>query len=195
MLEFVRVRSREISLAQLAQSLTVSDLRVLTDEMIDAQLALIDDAVDEDVVFQPVDDEAKDDYAVNPEEANLAWTLGHVIVHATASSEEAAGIAAALARGVNVSERSRYETPWQEVTTVAQLRQRLAESRRIRQAYLNAWPDVPHQDAFYLSSNPNAKPRNAVTQFISGLGHDDAHLGQIAEIMRQARAARLQPTR
>ena len=195
MLDFVRVRSREISLAQLAESLTVSDLRDLTNEMIDAQLALIEDAIDEDVVFQPVDEQAKDDYAVNPEEANLAWTLGHVIVHATASSEETAGIAAALARGVNVSERSRYETPWQEVKTVAQMRQRLAESRRIRQAYLSAWPDVPHQDAFYTPNYPNAKPRNAVTQFVSGLGHDDAHLGQIAEIMRQARAARLQPAR
>ena len=195
MLDFVRVRSREISLAQLAESLTVSDLRDLTNEMIDAQLALIEDAIDEDVVFQPVDEQAKDDYAVNPEEANLAWTLGHVIVHATASSEEAAGIAAALARGVNVSERSRYETPWQEVTTVAHLRQRLAESRRIRQAYLNAWPDAPHLDAFYTPGYPNAKSRNAITQFISGLGHDDAHLGQIAEIMRQARTARLQPAR
>ena len=191
MLDFVRVRSREISLAELAAELTVTDLHNLTDEMIDAQLALIADATDADVVFQPVDIEAKDDFAADAADASLAWTLGHVIVHATASSEESAAIAAALARGVNVSERSRYETPWRMVTNVDQMQQRLAESRRIRHAYLNAWPDEPHRDAFYTPNYPNAKPRSAAVQFISGLGHDDAHLGQIAEIMRQARLARV----
>lgn len=190
MLDFLRVRSKEISLAELAEGLTVADLHTLTDEMIDAQLALIAPANDADVVFQPIDPQAKDDYAADSAEANLAWTLGHVIVHVSASSEESAAIAAALARGVNVTERSRYETPWQSVTSVAQLRQRLEESRRIRQAYLQAWPDEPHQDAFYTPNYPNAKPRSAVQQFVSGLGHDDAHLEQIAEIMRQAQAAR-----
>ena len=190
MLDFLRVRSKEISLAELAEGLRVADLHTLTDEMIDAQLALIADACDADVVFQPLDPQAKDDFAADAADADLAWTLGHVIVHATASSEESASIAAALARGVNVTERSRYETPWQSVTSVAQLHQRLAESRRIRHAYLNVWPDEPHQDAFYTPSYPNAKPRNAVQSFIAGLGHDDAHLEQIAEIMRQTRAVR-----
>ncbi len=190
MLDFLRVRSKEISLAELAEGLTVADLHTLTDEMIDAQLALIAPANDADVVFQPIDPQAKDDYAADSAEANLAWTLGHVIVHITASSEESASIAAALARGVNVTERSRSETPWQSVTSLAQLHQRLEESRRIRHAYLHAWPDEPHQDAFFTPGYPNAKPRNAVQSFIAGLGHDDAHLEQLAEIMRQALAAR-----
>jgi hypothetical protein len=32
----------------------------------------------------------------------------------------------------------------------------------------------------------------AVERFVRGLSHDDSHLGQIAEIARQARAARAQ---
>ncbi len=191
MIDFTPLRRREKTLVELAAGLELGDLRRLTDEMIDAQLALIAGAVDEDVVFQPQDPDAKDDFASSAEDVNLPWTLGHVIVHVTASSEEAAAIAAALARGVTVSERSRYETPWQTVSSVTQLRQRLEESRRIRQAYLSAWPDQPHSDAFYTPSYPNARPRSAVPHFLGGLAHDDAHLAQIAEILRQARAARL----
>jgi hypothetical protein len=58
---------------------------------------------------------------------------------------------------------------------------------------LNAWPDQPDLVNAYLPNYPNAKPRNAVMQFVSGLGHDDSHLDQIKAIMVQARSARLQP--
>lgn len=192
MLDFTPVRHKEITLEDLCRGLTVADLHRLTDEMIDTQLALIADALDDDVVFQPDDPEAHDAYAENSADANLAWTLGHVIVHVTASSEETAAQAANLARGVAVEGRMRYETPWETVTTVAQLRRRLEESRRMRHAFLNAWPDQPDLVNAYLPNYPNAKPRNAVMQFVSGLGHDDAHLNQIKAIMVQARAARLQ---
>lgn len=119
----------------------------------------------------------------------MAWTLGHVVVHATASSEEAAALAADLARGVEPIGRSRYEVDWQTVHTVAQLRQRFAESRRIRQAYLAAWPDAPHLDVTYTPI-PSLGPMNATSRFMLGLLHDDSHLEQLREIMRQARAAR-----
>ena len=190
MLDFRSLHLKKISLKDLCVGLTVQDLRCLTDEMVDAMLALISDAVDADVTFQPVDPEAYDEYASSTQDISLAWTLGHVIVHATASSEEAAARASTLARGVEVTGRSRYEVPWQTVTTIAQTRHRLEENRHMRHALLNAWPDDPHLDVTYTADHPNAKPRNAIAMFVAGLAHDDAHLGQIVEIMRQARENR-----
>jgi hypothetical protein len=190
MLDFKGARERHQSMSELAQGLTVADLHRLTDEMIDAELRLVADATNADVVFQPEDPAANDTFAANAQDVNIAWTLGHVIVHATASSEEAAAQATELARGVEVKGRSRYETPWQTVTTIAQVRARLEESRRMRHALLNVWPDPPHLDITYTAGYPGATPVNALARFISGLGHDDSHLGQIAEIMRQVREAR-----
>ena len=100
MLNFDPVSKNEITIDQLCATLTLADLRQLTDEMIDAMLTLIAGCTDADVTFVPDDPEAEDTFATDPDEANLAWTLGHVIVHATASSEEAAFLAAELARGV-----------------------------------------------------------------------------------------------
>lgn len=190
MLDFTRVRKKEITLAELCQNLTVDDLHNLTDEIVDTQLSLIANADDADVTFQPLDPQAHDEYAASEAELNLAWTLGHVIVHATASSEESAAQAANLARGVAVQGRMRYETPWETITTVAQLHQRLEESRRMRHAFLNAWPDQPDLMNAYTASYPNARPRNAIEQFVGGLAHEESHLGQIADIMTQARSVR-----
>jgi hypothetical protein len=191
MLDFSKVRNKEMTMADLCQNLTLTDLHRHTDEMIDTQITLIAAAADADVVFVPVDPEAHDSYAENEAEINIAWTLGHVIVHVTASSEESAAQAASLARGVAVEGRMRYETPWETVVTVQQLHQRLEESRRIRHAFLNAWPDKPHMEKTYTPNYPKAKPRTPVMQFAGGLAHDDSHLAQIGEIMRQALAARL----
>lgn len=187
MLDFTPVREKKMTFEALCAGLTVEDLHRLTDEMVDTMLSLMADARDSDVTFEPQDPHAEDAYAADAGEAALPWTLGHVIVHATASSEEAAAHAVTLARGVAVEGRSRYETPWQQVTTVAQLHQRLDESRRMRHAFLHAWPDQPHLENTYTANYPGARPRNAIQAFVSGLAHDDAHLEQIAEIMRQAR--------
>ena len=150
MLNFAPVRAKEITLQELTADLTVTDLRRLTDEMVNAMLSLIAGCTDADVVFMPEDPEAYDEYAAAAEELHVAWTLGHVIVHATASAEECAFLAAEVARGVfDRGGRSRYEAPWLSVTTVAQCRQRLAESRRMRLACLDAWPDAPHVEAAY----------------------------------------------
>ena len=61
-------------------------------------LSLIAGCTDADVVFVPEDPEAYDKYAAAAEELHVAWTLGHVIVHATASAEECAFLAAEVAR-------------------------------------------------------------------------------------------------
>lgn len=189
MLDFTRLRAREATLGELVEGLAIPDLRDLTNEMIDYQLALIADCEDADVVFVPDDPQAEDRYAANPEDVNLAWTLGHVIVHVTASSEEKAFLAAELARGIDREGRSRYETPWETVTTIAQVRDRLEESRRMRLASLDMWPDTPD-----LSLTVNYRwlrgPMNAVARFCMGLLHDDDHLEQIADIVRQAHTTR-----
>lgn len=190
MLDFASLREKKISFIDLCTDLTRDDLHQLTDEMVDTILSLIAQAQDADVSFQPVDPLARDEYAATAEELSLPWTLGHVIVHTTASAEEAAARASSLARGVEIKGRSRYEVPWQIVTTVELLRQRLEESRRMRHAFLKAWPDRPNLELTFTADFPNAKPRNAVMMFVAGLAHDDAHLGQIAEVLHQAMAAR-----
>ncbi len=188
MLDFAAVRNKTLSLTKLAGDVTRADLRESTNEMIDTMQEIIKDAIDADVVFVPADPNANDTFGI-PEEADLAWTLGHVVVHATASSEESAALALTLARGLPVDGRSRYEVPWRTVTTIEQVRHRLEESRRMRLSMLDAWPDKPHLDVTY-SPYPQRDPQNAAARFIMGLYHDDAHLDQLREIMRQCREAR-----
>jgi hypothetical protein len=188
MLDFDSVREGKVTYSELVAGLTHDDLRDLTNEMIDGFIDQISECIDADVTFEPVDPEADDPWAVEGEE-DMAWILGHVIVHTTASAEEAAALAAELARGVEFHGRSRYETPWRTVTTTAQCRQRLEESRRMRLASLDMWPDEPHLDNTYIPWE-GAPPANAVARFIMGLKHADDHVGQVADIVRQAKAAR-----
>lgn len=189
LLDFTPVREKEIDFSQLVADLTADDLRELTNDMVDTMLHLIADCVDEDVPFVPVDPDANDAYAADDAEKNIAWTLGHVIVHTTATSEETAVIAAELARGVEFHGRSRSESGWQTVTTIQQCRQRLEESRRMRLASLEMWPDQPHLNNTYTPFDLVGEV-NAIGYFVFGLSHDDSHLGQITEIVRQARVAR-----
>jgi hypothetical protein len=188
MLDFSAVKSGATSFADLVAGLTKADLYQLTDEMIDTMQSIVADATDADVVFVPEDPNANDTFG-RPEERELSWTLGHVIVHATASSEESAALALTLARGLEVEGRSRSEVPWRSVTTAAQIHHRLEESRRMRKALLDAWPDEPHLDVTYTAYQ-RLGPLNAIGRFLLGLLHDNDHLGQLKEIMRQAREAR-----
>lgn len=184
MLDFSGIRKRTTTFADLTKGLTKADLHRLTDEMIDTQLAIISNATDADVVFIPVDPQANDTFG-KAEDKDLAWTLGHVVVHVTASSEESAAISSVLARGLKMDDRSRYETPWETVKTAAQLHQRLEESRRMRHAFLETWPDEPNLEIVQQMSFGTF---NAVSRFVVGLFHDNDHLEQLREIMRQAHA-------
>lgn len=188
MLDFTSVKNKTMSFSDLARDLTKNDLHNLTNEMIDTMLSIVSDATDEDVVFVPQDPNADDPFGI-PEEKNLVWTLGHVAVHTTASSEESAALALTLARGLVPEGRSRYEAPWREVQTIAQVRHRFEESRRMRLAMLDAWPDEPHLEVTYAPS-PRFGSYNAISRFIMGLYHDDDHLGQLREIMRQVHETR-----
>jgi hypothetical protein len=192
MFDFTSVMKQPAKLSELTTHLTVDDLRRFTDELIDRMLELIANCDDADVVFQPIDQQANDKYAATDAEVNLPWILGHVIVHVTASAEEAAFLAAELARGVTYHGRSRYEVPWETVTTITQCRNRLEESRRMRLASLEVWPDTPHLDNTYeIPGDPlKTGPINAVMRFVLGLRHDQAHLDQIQNIVQQSKAAR-----
>ena len=189
MLDFQAFHSGELTFPELATGLTQDDLRPLTDEMIDTILGLITGCADADVTFEPVDPQANDPFAATPEELHMPWTLGHVIVHTTASGEESAAVAAELARGVEYHGRSRYEVHWTAMRTIAACRQRLEESRRMRLASLGMWPDSAHLENVYQASTDGPMV-NAIGRFVLGLMHEEAHLGQIGDIVQQSRAAR-----
>ena len=190
MLDFTPVRKREQTMTELTAGLTNSDLRQLSNEMIDIMLGMIADTTDADVTLELPDPDANDPAAANASETELPWTLGHVIVHATASSEEGAAIAAELERGVaGRGGRSRSEVPWDTISTVAQCPARLEESRRMRLASLDMWPDQPQLNNT-VEPWPGAGPMNAVARFALGLSHDDSHLAQLSRLARDAKAAR-----
>ncbi|MDP9363985.1 MAG: DinB family protein [Chloroflexota bacterium] len=182
------VWSGERTMAYLAAGYDLDDLRRLTDGLIDEALGIVDGLPDGDVVFVPVDPDADDPGAAG-EEAAMPWTIGHVVVHATAGSEEGAAAALTLARGAPLEGRPRYEVPWETVTTIGQVVHRLEESRRMRQAMLAAWPDEPHLDNAVVLVE-RLGPLNATGRYLLGLMHEEGHLPQLAEIARQARAAR-----
>lgn len=172
-----------------AANLTVTDLIQLTEEMYTIINSLIVECVDADVTFQPVDPNAHDAAAASNAEANIAWTLGHVLVHLTAGNEESAALAAEQARGVAFHGRSRYEVPWESVTTIAECRQRLDESKRMCLGGLAMWPDAPHFD-IATEVWPGGPVVDARGRYMVGLFHSYSHLAQIRDIVEQARSVR-----
>ena len=179
--DFAPYRSDDKKYADLTLSQT--DLRQYTNASIDHIQEIIAGATDFDVTFVPDDPIAKDIVTGD----TLPWTLGHVIVHATASAEEGAALALNLARGVPIEGRSRYETYWETVTTIAQVIERLEESRRMRLAMLDAWPNPPHLETIW--EHKRLGVMTAPSRFLYGLQHEDSHYDQLREIMRQAKAA------
>lgn len=177
---------------EVAQALTLDDLRAYTNESIDTLLGFLDGLTDADVTFDPVDPLADDPYAVEGEE-KIGWSLAHLVVHVTSSSEEGAAFSSLLARGVPASERPRYETDWKTVTTHAQCVQRLEESRRMRLAYLDTWPDVPFLDVYRQTSDRFKElfgELNAPAAYIFGLAHEVGHYDQFRDVRQQALNAR-----
>ena len=194
MIDFSPMRDGEVSFIDYAAQvrLGTAELRALSDESIDFLLGLLDGLSDADIVFAPDDPEADDPFAVDGEET-IGWNFGHLIAHVTASSEEGAALSSLLARGVPASERPRYETPWRDITTVAQVRQRLEESQRMRNAYLETWPDTPLLDVVRVVSErftARFGEMNAPAAFLFALSHEVGHYEQIEEVKRQALGAR-----
>ncbi len=190
-IDFTAVDAREKKISELAETVTRDDLRNASDESIDRMITLLEGLSDTDVTFEPTDETAEDPYAVEGEE-HIGWSLAHLVAHVTASSEEGAAFSSILARGYPLSERPRYETPWKDITTHAQCIQRLEESRRIRNSYLDTWPDTPHLDVFRTGMSERFEAYtgklNAVGAFLLGLSHEVGHFGQFKEVKKQIQA-------
>lgn len=179
------------------ETLTPDDLAHLTSASVDEVSRMLRQCADADVVFVPNDPLAYDPGAATSDEATVGWTLGHIIVHMTASAEEAAMLAAEQARGVPFHGRSRSETPWTTITTVAQCRARLNESRRMRLASLQTWPDIPQlatPDTPEGDAPQMGTEMGTVARFMGGLRHDADHMDHLREVIHQARDYRFQQT-
>jgi hypothetical protein len=174
------VMQENMTIGDYAAEFGQADLPGLVNGLYDEIESILNGASDQDVTFVPEDPEANDP----PGEG---WTLGHVIVHVTAGVEEAAALSSALARGVEVDWRSRWETPWDSISSASQLQQRLAESRRMVLAFLNTWPDEPHVDMTYTPVE-RFGPMNAVGRMLFGMMHGQGHLAQLRRIREQAAA-------
>lgn len=193
LIDFTPAQNGEIKLYDFAQQFTLEGLRAATNASLDTILAIIGDADDAQLTFLPDDPNADDPFAP-PEERYLGWSLAHLVTHVCASSEEGAAYSAILARGIPYPRdpRLRYETDWHTLKTREQVLQRLAESRRMRLAALDMWPDSPHLDVFRtISEHGLAKngPSNAKSAYLAGLKHEWTHLDQFREAARQAHAA------
>lgn len=186
--DFGPVRAGQLELIELGRGLGPADLAAETRALMAQVRDLVAAARDPDLTFVPDDPQAVDTVATDPSEEHLAWTAGHVVVHLTASAEEAAFLAAELARGVEAHGRSRREVPWTSVTTVDACLNRLDESERMIVATLGTWPDAPHLDVVFVNSRGSV--RNAPARFLGGLMHADEHIEQVAGILRQARLSR-----
>lgn len=192
-IDFTPVNSGEMKLSEYARQFSAADLRAATNASIDTLLEIVKGLNDAQVTFEPLDPEADDPEAV-PGEEKIGWSVAHLVVHVTASSEEWATYSSILARGLPypAEPRLRYETLWHTVTSKAECIQRLEESRRMRLSYLSTWPDNPH-----LDSLRDVSPRfiekfgvvNAPTAFLMGLKHEVGHYDQFREAARQASEA------
>jgi hypothetical protein len=190
-IDFARVQQGEMTLQEPAESASRADLRALTNDLMDAIRAFIVPANDQEAIYVPHDPEADDPYAVEGEE-RIGWSLAHLVVHVTASSEEGAAFSSLLARGIAVGGRLRHETHWRSVTTQAQCVQRIEESSRICLAYLETWPDEPHLDV-YREIAPELEAKfgrmNAPAAYLFGLYHQWQHLDQFAWTLAAAQQA------
>ncbi|MCJ7622819.1 MAG: DinB family protein, partial [Anaerolineaceae bacterium] len=182
MIDFTPLRDKKVTIADLAAELTKDDLVKFTHELNDKILDMISSCQDSDVIFEPKDPKANDPYAEDPADIHIAWTLGHLIVHITASMEESAALAAEMARGVEFHGRSRSEIPWQTIKTIAQCRHRMEESRRMCIASLEMWPDEPYLDNTHKPWE-SMPPIDARGRYLLGFTHTDSHLEQIMDVI------------
>lgn len=179
-IDFGALRAGKASYADLTSSISQADLRAETSELFSNIQAITAGATDAAVTLVPEDPQAG--------EGEHGWTLGHVIAHLTASLEEQATSSALLARGFAIEQRLHTETPWESITTLAQVQDRLRECNRICNAYLDAWPDKPDLNTT-IARLQFIGPMNAIGCYTLGLLHGQMHYDQLKEIMRQAREA------
>jgi hypothetical protein len=185
MIDFTAVFNGQRKIGDLADNVTLEDLKAATNQQIDEMVGLIRDLSNAQAVFVASDPAA---------EGGIGWNVGHLIAHVTASSEENAAISSILARGIDYpfEPRLRAEVDWTTLTTTAACLHRLEESRRIRQAYLSAWPDQPWLDthrALPAAFAERVGSINAIGAGLLGLFHEAGQFAQLRDIIAQAQAA------
>lgn len=192
-IDFTPINAHTQKIRPFAAQYTLDEIRAAAVESAEFILGILDGLDDDDVTFVPYDPDANDPYA-SPEEQNIGWTIAHLVVHVTASTEEYAATGSVLARGINFppEPRLRYETLWHTVTTQAQCVQRIKESLRMRLAYLDAFPDTildgiwqRSEKFFEIFGELDAKGT-----YLLGLSHEVGHQAQFEEVRRQALAAK-----
>ncbi len=178
-IDFAAVRAGTKTLAEQTKGFTLADLQAATKELFDGLQAAVAGATNQAIVFVPHDAEATSG-------DEKGWTVAHVVAHLTATLEEICAIAAQLTRNVELDDqlRLRYETPWESIQTVEQVKARLAESRCICLAFLDAWPDEPNLQAT-ITRIPAFGPLNAVALCALGIFHGLLHQQQIVEALNQ----------
>lgn len=176
--DFPAVTEPRKSLPEQTAGISLDDISTMTGELYDQLEANATGLSDEQIRFVAEDPD---------QDEEPGWNFAHVILHITASAEEGMALGSSLARGVELTGRSRYEPDWETVTTAAQIAQRLAESRRMALAFLETWPDEPFLHNSY--EHNHFGPMNAVSHATLGLVHGKGQMPQVEEIVRQAKAA------
>src|SRR4051812_44167662 len=149
-INFAPLTGNTMTPVEFAAQFSFSELRAAVHRYLDGIRDLVQQFNDEQLTFEPVDKGADDPYAATSDEAHIAWTLAHLVLHVTASLEEGAAFSSVLARGIAIGGRLRYEPDWRTVTTRKQVLHRLEESRRMVNALLDSWPDEPHLDVYRI---------------------------------------------
>jgi hypothetical protein len=190
LINFLPVLNREKTLFDLATAYSPADLSTALNSYVDTVGQIIGTLEDDQVTCIPPDPAADDPYAATEADRYRGWNLAHLVLHVTASAEEAAAFSSLLARGVAIGGRLRSEGDWRQVTTRAAVLTRLEESRRICRAYLATWPDQPDLVTVrILPENAKWPAPNAPVAFLFGLLHWHSHLAQFEQVAAQARAA------
>jgi hypothetical protein len=187
LINFQLVYNRAITLSDLAERYSNADLCSALNNYVDYTRQMISGVSDEQAQHIPHDPNADDPYAASEAERHAGWSLIHIIMHVTASAEEAAAFSSILARGIPIGGRLRHETDWREVLTCAEVIERLEECQRICLGYLATWPDVPDLTTTRIMPEGMTwmKP-NAPTQFLAGLLHWQAHIPQMRGLTEMA---------
>jgi hypothetical protein len=189
LINFQLIYTRDKTLGELAAGYSKADLVMALNGYVDYTCQIIGGVDNEQVNYVPHDPDANDAYAASESERHAGWSLAHLVMHVTASAEEAAAFSSILARGIALGGRLRSDRDWRQVTTCAQVVSRLEECRRICLAYLGAWPDQPDMATLrILPEHMPWSPPNAPTQFLVGLLHWHAHIEQFAKVAEQARS-------
>ena len=187
-IDFRPLSEKTMTPLEFAAQFSLDDLRAAVNTYLDTVRDLVKDFTDAQLVFEPDDPKAQDNYAATAEEVNMGWSLAHLALHVTASLEEGCAFSSVLARGIPIEGRLRYEPGWREVTSRQQVLTRIEESRRMCLAYLNTWPEEPHLDV-YRKFPPDSRfanvSINAPAAFLSSLSHLNGHLEQFHEVARQ----------